>query len=70
MKPTTELLLSALLLTASGCASQSPSVIALPQPDKPQAPPELMQPEQPKSLSYQKRLSAVFETSSKAPIAK
>jgi type IV pilus biogenesis protein CpaD/CtpE len=72
MKPTTVLLLSVLLLTASGCASQSqsPSVIALPQQGKPQAPAELMQPEPSKPSSYQKQLNGVFEISQKAPIGK
>lgn len=70
MKPMTLLLLSVLLLIASGCASPSLDVIALPQPAKPQAPAELMQPEKPKASSYQKRLSAVFETSPRTPIEK
>jgi hypothetical protein len=72
MKAKTVLLLSALLLIASGCASpfQSPSVIALPQPAKPQAPAELMQPETPRMSSYQNRLNAVFETLPKPPIEK
>lgn len=70
MKAKTVLLLSALLLIASGCASPSPSVVALPQAAKPQAPAELMQPEPTKPSSYQKQLSGVFETSPKPPIEK
>jgi len=66
MKAKTVLLLSVLLLIASGCASQSQLEYApLPQAAKPQAPSELMQPEPEKPSSYQKRLSGVFDTSQK-----
>ena len=64
------LLLNALLLTVSGCASQSPSVLALPQPAKPQVPAELMQPVLSKPLSYQSRLTAAFATLPRMPTAK
>lgn len=66
MKAKTVLQLSALLLISSGCASPSPSVVALPQAAKPQAPAELMQPEPTKPSSYQKQLSGVFEISPRA----